>query len=212
MFWPWKNKNSFWKKRNWYRPTIKCILDKYPNGLQCQIDSESYEDIFEEIVKYQAILFDNDSSIQEKLNSIKNNSDDDDKKWHDALVVISIELEKKGKGLYSTLSPSGGSDYVFLALDKNKYVIPLVILYHFSDTLNNASGWFEEYIEDYDISYNDFLTKDDATNDNIKSVYSYEEKDGFFGKSFEGNARYINLNEEIFTAALAGMMAAKSFC
>jgi hypothetical protein len=207
-----KIKIAFEKKETDIGQLLNDILDKYPNGLHCQINSESYEDIFEEIEKSYSILFDGNPSIEEDLNSINNNSDDDDKKWHDALVVISTELEKIGKGLYSTLSPSGGSDYVFLALNKNKYVIPLVILYHFSDTVNNASGWFDEYIEDYDISYNDFLSKDAGGNNNKKSVYTYEEKDGFFGKSFEGNARYINLNEEIFAAALAGMMAAKNFC
>jgi hypothetical protein len=34
----------------------------------------------------------------------------------------------------------------------------------------------------------------------------------FFGPSFEGNARQINLTEEVYNAAITAMNAAKGYC
>ena len=170
------------------------------------IYTSSYEDIFDEIEKSIPFLFEENQEFLDELNSIKNSSEEN-KKWHDALVAFSTYVDKKGGKIFSMIFPNSG-DYGFIISPSPAYYLPIILLQHFSDTCNDASGWYEEFMECYKLPYSEFI----GSIGEIKPIYEYQVKDDFFGPSFEGNARQINLTEEVYNAAITAMNAAKGYC
>ena len=198
---------------------IKTVLAKYNldnagaftyPGL---IFSTSEEDLFDEIAKTIDFLFPSKPEIANEFDAIKNSEDSTTAKWHKGLQLLSSKLNENDGALLSALTPNGGSDYVFLSFPDNNYVAAITLLYHFSDTWNNASGWFDEYIQDFNISYSEHLSKLNTTADKIFELYEFTAvHDEFLGDRLEGNARSINLSENNFNAAKSGMIAAKKYC
>jgi hypothetical protein len=177
------------------------------------IYSTSDEDLFDEIKKCIPFLFPNNNDIANEIDSVMSSENSSSMKWHLALQTISNKLIDNGGAIISALTPNGGSDYVFLVFPDKSQLKTMMLFYHFSDTWNNAAGWFDEYIQDFNIPYSDYLNKLNTTETKISSKYEFSVvHDEIFGDRLEGNARSISLTEEIFTSAIQGMTAAKKYC
>lgn len=173
------------------------------------IYTSGFEDIFEEIEKFKNKYIDN-LIFDKKLDEIKNTIQNEKTKWLEALKLFSDELIIKDCFFISTLSPNGGSDYCFIiGRDANLKNISQMF-YHFKDTIENAVGWFEEYYEDFDISYEDFISKNSL--DNSLNSIQYNVKEGFFGEEIEDNSRFIGIDETNYEYAKSGIFIAKKFC
>ena len=188
---------------------LKEIIEKYNFDYKGWVYSGSYEDIFDEYEK----LKNNFPSLQYvSIEEIKSSDLSNNEKWFKLVKVISDVPAKSGGKLISTLSPSGGSDYCGLIFTDTNLIPAFTILYHFQETLNNASGCFDEFIEDYNIDYVSFLENNNADlNTKINSL-EYTASQGPFGISIESNVRLLNITNEIYDLALFGMNAAKRYC
>lgn len=182
------------------------------NNLQPDYDvvySSGFEDIFEEIEKLKSKYIDN-LIFDKKLEEIKNSLQNEKIKWLEVLKLFSDELIKKNCFFVCTLSPNGGSDYCFIVGKDTNLKNVSTLFYHFKDTIENAVGWFEEYYEDFDISYEDFISKNSF-------VFSFDSiqyivKEGFFGEEIEDNSRFIGIDETNYEYAKSGILIAKKFC
>jgi hypothetical protein len=176
------------------------------------IYTESYEDLLDEIEKLSSNFTDLFSKIEFSIENIKEESLSENEKWYKLLTLISNEVSNTGGKLLKMLTPDGGYDYSFLLLSNEKHIIPMTLLYHFSDAINNASGWFDEYVEDFNIDYVTFLEKHGFNLHSETKVLNYEIQQSVFGTEVNSNIKILNISEEVHNAALIGMMAAKNYC
>jgi len=194
---------------------LKLIIDKYGFDYRGIVFSESFDDIFHEIEKLMDTFPELINSINSYIENLKNSSLSDTEKWYEALKILADELNISGGKIIKTITPNGGSDNVFILFSNanEKYLIPLIILYHFNETLINAGGWFDEYFEDYDIEYDTFL---DKNNSNLMSksitTIEYSATQGPFGLSIDSNFRVLNITSDIYAASIIGIQSAKQFC
>jgi hypothetical protein len=191
---------------------LKELCDKHSFEYGGLIYSSSYSDIFDALsqTSNHFPLVQTETSIV--LEEIRRSSDSENEKWHKAIQSISFALGSHGGKLISTLTPTGGSDFCFLAFSESAYVTAITILYHFNETINNASGWYGDFIMDYEKSYAEFLEQHNKLpNSTIKSL-EFELNDGPFGITCNSNVSVLNIDSEIHHAALTGMLLAKPYC
>jgi hypothetical protein len=191
---------------------LKEVNDKFSFEYGGWIYSSSYSDIFEELEKVKINFPELFTSIESPIQNIENETSSEGEKWFKTIKLVSDELSNSGGKLVRTLAPNGGSDFSFLMFSSEKFLIPITLLYHFYETMNNASGWFDEYIEEYNVEYSSFLEKNNLSSSSDITHLEFNVNQGPFGISIESNITALNITKEIYSAALTGMMTAKQFC
>jgi hypothetical protein len=192
---------------------LKEILDNYSFKYSGWLYDSSYQEMLENIEKIIPTYLDNGNHFKVELEELKNNHDEDESlKWHKLLEWASKSILKQDGIILKTLYPTGGEDYSCLIFTQKKLIKPIVILYHFYDAINQASGWYDDFTSSYNISYEDFLSNNNLENDIEISSLELSVEDSFFGKMINSNKWYLNITREIYPYAIAGMRAAKNFC
>ncbi len=191
---------------------LKEVIDKYGFDYGGWIYSCSYEDIFDELENVSSKMPELNDFINSSIVDVKNGTLSEQEKWFEAIKVLSNKLNQTGGSFVTSLTPNGGSDYGFLLFLNDKLRIPVILLYHFNETLNNASGWFDEFIEDYNIDYNLFLENNQHLSTANISTLEYQAVSSPFGITVDSNVRTLNVTNEIYKASLTGMLLAKEYC
>jgi hypothetical protein len=132
-------------------------------------------------------------------------------------------LEKAGFKVIAGIRPTESYN-AFFVCKQNDEVIPHLLLHHFVEAKESASGWFDDFYSDYDKAFSDYLndryshlldTKyvaqgvDFSDRSQLKFVM---EEDMFLGKICRDNLEVLNLDEVIFEVEKKGMLSAKKFC
>jgi hypothetical protein len=191
---------------------LKEVIDKYGFDFKGWILTSSYGCIFENFENIKG-LFSALGEVNEEIMSIKNGNLFYVEKHFKAFQVISNALNTSGGRLISTLIPEGGSDRSYLCLADSHLITPIILLYHFNETMNIAPNYasFNEYIEIYDVSYEDFIAANGFPGKtNIIDVVEYTVEESPFGTVCPNNLNALNIDKEYFNVALAGMKSAKS--
>jgi hypothetical protein len=191
---------------------LKEVNDKFSFEYGGWIYSSSYSDIFDELEKLKINFPNLFTSLESSIQNIKNGASSEGEKWFETIKLISDELANTGGKLVKTLAPNGGSDFCFLMFSNEKFLIPITLLYHFYETMNSAAGWFDEYIEEYNVEYSSFLEKNNLSSVTDITHLEFNVNQGPFGISIESNITALNITNEIYRAALTGMLKAKQFC
>jgi hypothetical protein len=192
---------------------LKEIIDKYGFDFKGWILTSSYGCIFENFENIKG-LFPALAEVNEEIMSIKNGNLFYVEKHFKAFQVISNALNTSGGRLISTLIPEGGSDRSYLCLADSHLITPIILLYHFNETMNIAPNYasFNEYIEIYDVSYEDFIAANGFPGKtNIIDVVEYTVEESPFGTVCPNNLNALNIDKEYFNVALAGMKSVKAF-
>ena len=143
---------------------------------------------------------------------LKNDNIESNIKWYHLLKLVAEEILKQDGMIVKTLYPSGGEDYSCLIFKNKKIIKPIVILFHFADAVNNASGWYDEFTSSYNVSYEEYLANNNLENDIVESPLEFSREESDFGTTIKSNRWYLNMTREVYTFAIAGMLAAKKFC
>lgn len=205
--------NSLYKASDSELPSfLKEVLDKYGFNYGGWIFSCSYNDILDEYDKIIEHFPSLNKETIEAINNLKDGGQSETKVWFETLKIISDALANSGGKLIATLSPRGGSDNCFLIFSDSYLNIPIILLYHFNESLENGSGWFDEFIEDFNKDYQEFINDNNKISDSSILNAEYIISDGPFGPSVDSNYRVLNLDSDLYNAALAGMNAAKAYC
>lgn len=194
---------------------LKEIIDKYGFDFKGWILTSSYGCVFENFESIKG-LFSALAEVNEEIMSIKNGSLFYMEKHYKAFQVISNALNTSGGRLISTLIPEGGSDRSYLCLADSHLITPIILLYHFNETMYNVDDCdtFNEYIQIYDVSYEDFIAANGFPGKtNIIDVVEYTVEESPYGaisNQYPNNLGVLNIDKEIYNAALTGMKSTKS--
>jgi hypothetical protein len=191
---------------------LKEVIDKYGFDFKGWILTSSYGCIFENFENIMG-LFPALAEVNEEIMAIKNGDLFYMDKHFKAFQVISNALNISGGRLIATLIPEGGSDRSYLCLADSHLITPIILLYHFNETMNIAPNYasFNEYIQTYDVSYEDFIAANGFPGKtNIIDVVEYAVEESPFGTVCPNNLNALNIDKEYFNVALAGMKSAKS--
>jgi len=192
---------------------LKEIVDKYNFNFSGRIYTSSYEELLYSVNEVSKIYCSDIDKFNEDLNNIKESENDDTLKWHEVFSLLSKGIKNNNGVIIKTLYPSGGEDFSCLVFNNKKIINSVILLYHFYDALGQASGWHNEFIESYNISYDDFLVNNKLSDDISISDYDFSIKeDGFFGPEINSNKDYMNITRVVHSYAIAGMLAARKFC
>lgn len=191
---------------------LKEVHDKYNFRYSGWLYDSSFEELFQNIQNASIPYFADSKNFDASLDSIKNDNIESDLKWYHLLNLAAEEILKQDGMIVKTLYPSGGEDYSCLIFKNKKIIKPIVILYHFADAVNNASGWYDEFTSSYNVSYEDYLANNNLENDIVQSALEFSREDSDFGTTIKSNRWYLNITREIYTFAIVGMLAAKKFC
>ena len=187
----------------------KSAIDKYPGFLY----TSGYEDIFEILNNSSAYFFgDQKDAFSLMLDEIQKSNEEDIVKWYKALELFSNKLKVMGGFIFTALSPSGGEDCVFLAFKNTQRINGVLLLYHFYEAKNSGSGWFDEFITDFDMPFEDYIDKNSYSAKKDTTILEYKFEDSPFGISCDSNSKYLGINESIFNTCLLGLKSAKQFC
>ena len=124
-----------------------------------------------------------------------------------------MEIPKNRSKLIATLIPEGGSDRSYLLFADLHLIEPIILLYHFNETMNMAPNYdsFDEFIQIYDVGYEEFIKRVTLSgNPNLIDVVEYTVEESPFGTSCPNNLDALNMDKENFNLALTGMKSAKS--
>lgn len=189
----------------------KCSIENYP-GL---IINTSYEDIFEDIKKASTQIISDIDNFSKELNEIEISNDGIELKFIKSIELVSKKLHEQGGQIYSAITPYGGSDTIFILMKDEFYHDAIILLTHFNETLNTASGWFSDFIADYPDKLEEFNASDNdqkyLINNNSNIEYNITE-DEIFGNSVTSNYKVLGWDENYYAMANKGMKSTKNFC
>jgi hypothetical protein len=195
---------------------LKEVIDKYGFDFKGWILTSSYGCIFENFENIMG-LFPALAEVNEEIMAIKNGDLFYMDKHFKAFQVISNALNISGGRLIATLIPEGGSDRSYLCLADSHLITPIILLYHFNETMNIAPNYasFNEYIQIYDVSYEDFIAANGFPGKtNIIDVVEYTVEESPYGSAsnfYRNNLGVLNIDKEIYNVALVGMKSVKAF-
>lgn len=189
-----------------------CNIQNYPGYLLIT----SADEIFDELKSKAQFLSDEPLQFIEELNTLEEKQDNQQTKFIKALDLAAQKLHEQGGQIYTTLTPKGGSDTIFLIMRDELFHDELILLAHYNETLNSASGWFSEFISDFPPSLSEYKESNPEISvqlDKDTSVVHFERKeDPFFGETIESNFKVLGWDEEYYTLARSGMMASEKYC
>jgi len=187
-------------------------IDNYPGYFAIT----EYSELLDELKSRASVLFEGNHTFQKTIEEIENQENQDKIRFINCLIESSKMLHRSGGRIITSMIPNGGYDNDFLFFMDEEYQDELILFLHFVETLNNASGWFDEFSSDFECSWDDYLENHDSFKEKLKDDSSMPlleiKEDPFFGNTVESNYQVLGWSEEFYRLAQKGILAARAYC